>query len=344
MILLVLRHAALRPLLYPCDLLSKALIGGCTHNFSLSNLQQPFSQNLHLIRRNMAVIISGKEVADEIRSKLRDRVDNLPVKPKLAIVQVGGRSDSDVYIRMKMQFAESIGAQAELFKLPRDVTEGELASTVKQLNEDEKVHGIITQLPFDCENKIDSDKIVNLINPSKDVDGLCAFNAGKLLHGEMNTSSFIPCTPNGCLELIKKSGVKIEGTQSVVIGRSKIVGSPMAQLLVWNNSTVTICHSKTKNLEEICRQADILVAAVGRPEMVKKSWIKPGAVVIDCGINVIPDPSKKSGTRLVGDVDFQECKEVASAITPVPGGVGPMTVAMLISNTVESASRLSSDK
>jgi methylenetetrahydrofolate dehydrogenase (NADP+)/methenyltetrahydrofolate cyclohydrolase/formyltetrahydrofolate synthetase len=293
-------------------------------------------------KATMAQIISGKEVADEIRAKLKEKVQTLTVKPKLVIVQVGGREDSNVYIRMKMQFAESIGALSELVKLDRDVSETALAQKIIQLNEDTSVHGIITQLPFDCSNKINSDYIVNLIDPKKDVDGLSVYNAGKLSHGELDSSAFVPCTPNGCLELIKKSGVDVAGSRSVVIGRSKIVGSPMAQLLLWNNSTVTICHSKTKNIEEICRQADILVAAVGRAQMVKGSWLKPGAVVIDCGINVIPDATKKSGTRLVGDVDFEDCKNVASAITPVPGGVGPMTVAMLISNTVEAACRASS--
>lgn len=288
----------------------------------------------------MAQIISGKEVADEIRAKLKDKVAGLTIKPKLVIVQVGGREDSNVYIRMKIQFAESIGAVAELVKLGRDVSQEELASKIDELNQDKSVHGIITQLPFDCSNKIDSDAIVNKINPSKDVDGLSIYNAGKLSHGELNSSSFIPCTPNGCMELIRKAGIKVEGSRAVVIGRSKIVGSPMAQLLLWHNSTVTICHSKTKNIDQICREADIVVAAVGRAQMVKKDWLKPGAVVIDCGINVIPDATKKSGTRLVGDVDFEGCKEVASAITPVPGGVGPMTVAMLIANTVESASRV----
>lgn len=309
------------------------------------SLQSSLSNNLikQLTRtRAMATIISGKEVSDTIRAKLKAKVQLLNVKPKLAIVQVGGRSDSNVYIRMKQLFAESIGAESQLVKLPQETKEDELAKVVSDLNRDSSVHGIITQLPFDCIDKIDSDRIVNLIDPSKDVDGLCVSNAGKLLHGEINNGhSFIACTPQGCLELIKRTGIKIAGTHSVVIGRSKIVGSPMAQLLVWNNSTVTICHSKTKNLEEVCRQADILVAAVGRAQMVKGSWIKPGAVVIDCGINVIPDETKKSGTRLVGDVDFDECKEIAGFITPVPGGVGPMTVAMLIANTVESANRQS---
>lgn len=289
----------------------------------------------------MAQLISGKEVSDEIRAKLKDQVSNMRIKPKLAIVQVGGREDSNVYIRMKVQFAESIGASAEAIKLPREISEQDLIAKVTELNNDPNVHGIITQLPFDSSNNIGSDKIVNLIDPRKDVDGLTVHNAGKLLHGELkDPNMFMPCTPNGCMELIRKSGIKIEGSKSVVIGRSKIVGSPMAQMLVWHNSTVTICHSRTKDLDKICREADILVAAVGRAQMVKKSWIKPGAVVIDCGINVIPDATRKSGTRLVGDCDFDDCKEAAGFITPVPGGVGPMTVAMLIHNTVQAAARV----
>lgn len=288
----------------------------------------------------MAKLISGKEVSEAIRVKLQKRVENeLKVKPKLAIVQVGDREDSNVYIKMKIKFAESIGGTAELFKLSSETTEQQLMRKVLALNDDKDVHGIITQLPFDTINKVDSDKIINLIAPHKDVDGLSVYNAGKLLHGDLTGRSFIPCTPNGCLELIKQSGIQIRGSKSVVIGRSKIVGSPMAQLLLWNDSTVTICHSRTKNLQDLCRDADIIVAAVGQARMVKKSWIKPGAVIIDCGINVIPDASRKSGTRLVGDVDFDECAQVAGYITPVPGGVGPMTVAMLIANTVEAASR-----
>jgi len=213
-----------------------------------------------------------------------------------------------------------------------------LISEVDGLNKDPSVHGIIVQLPFDSDNVIDANMITNIVAPHKDVDGLSDENAGKLMHGQIDgINSFVPCTPNGCLELIKKSGVQISGSNAVVIGRSKIVGSPMAQLLIWNNATVTVCHSKTRNIADVVKTADILVAAVGQPLMVKKDWIKPGAVVIDCGITAISDSSKKSGSRLVGDIDYNGCKEVASAITPVPGGVGPMTVAMLISNTVDAA-------
>lgn len=316
------------------------LVGKETNLIKTSSRNNTSNQTLSTVMS--AKIISGKEVSEEIREKLAIKVKGLSVKPKLVIVQVRGREDSNVYIKMKIQFAESIGATAEHIKMSSESTQDEVAEKVKQLNQEPSVHGIITQLPFDCTTKIDSDMIVNLIDPKKDVDGLCVYNAGKLSHGVINSSSFKPCTPNGCMELIRKSGIKVEGSRSVVIGRSKIVGSPMAQLLLWNDSTVTICHSRTKNIEAVCREADILVAAAGRAKMVKASWLKPGAVVIDCGINVIPDSTRKSGTRLVGDVDFDECKEVAGAITPVPGGVGPMTVAMLIANTVEAAERATS--
>jgi len=293
----------------------------------------------------MAKIISGKEVSAEIQAKLREEVSKMSLTPQLAIVQVGGREDSNVYIRMKIKFAEEVGVKATHVKLPRSTTELELINTVDRLNKDSDVHGIIVQLPFDSENAIDANKICNLVDPNKDVDGLSDENAGKLLHGQIDgTTAYVPCTPNGCLEMIKKAGVQVAGANAVVIGRSKIVGSPMAQLLIWHHATVTICHSKTKNIADIVRNADILVAAVGVPLMVKKDWIKPGAVVIDCGISSIPDATKKSGSRLVGDVDYEGCKEVAGAITPVPGGVGPMTVAMLISNTVDAAKRVSSGK
>ncbi|KAH9423511.1 C-1-tetrahydrofolate synthase, cytoplasmic [Dermatophagoides pteronyssinus] len=291
-------------------------------------------------QQKMAKLLSGKEVSDEIRAKLREQVTHLSIKPTLAIIQVGGREDSNVYIRMKKNFAESIGGNSIHLQMPRATKTNQLAAEVERLNNDPSVHGIIVQLPFDSEEPIDAHYITNLISAEKDVDGLTVVNAGNLLHGKISgKEGFIPCTPYGCLELIKKSGVQIEGAQAVVLGRSKIVGSPMAQLLVWNNATVTICHSRTKNLPEVCRNADILVVAIGKPLFVKKDWIKPGAVVIDCGISSIPDSTKKSGQRLVGDVDFDQVKEVASYITPVPGGVGPMTVAMLINNTVESAKR-----
>ncbi|XP_074602519.1 NAD-dependent methylenetetrahydrofolate dehydrogenase [Brevipalpus obovatus] len=293
-----------------------------------------------VLRRSMAQIISGKQVSSEIKQSLKDQVASLTVKPLLAIVQVGAREDSNVYIRNKIKFASEAGVMTKHFQLPKSTTQDQLVKQLKVLNEDSSVHGIIVQLPFDCENNINADMITNLIDPSKDVDGLSDINAGKLMHGQVDgKTSYVPCTPFGCLELIKRSGIEIRGCNAVVLGRSKIVGSPMAQLLVWNDATVTIVHSKTKDIPSILKKADIIVAAIGKPNFVKAEWLKPGVVIVDCGITSVPDPSKKSGQRLVGDVDYEECKKVAKAITPVPGGVGPMTVAMLIYNTVDAAKK-----
>ncbi|CAG5078277.1 Oidioi.mRNA.OKI2018_I69.PAR.g8949.t1.cds [Oikopleura dioica] len=235
---------------------------------------------------------------------------------------------------MKLRGAKEIGMNAEHIKLPRDITEDDLIAKLKLLNSDDSVDGIILQLPLDSSNGIDGEKVTEEISEWKDVDGLTTMTAGKLARGEKDI--FVPCTPKGCMELINRANMKTTGKRAVVLGRSKIVGTPMSDLLKWANATVTCCHSKTENLEEICRQADILVAAVGKPGLVKKSWLKEGAVVIDCGINPIPESTKKSGQRLVGDVD-PECFETASAMTPVPGGVGPMTVAMLLKNTCEAS-------
>jgi len=237
---------------------------------------------------------------------------------------------------MKLKAASTIGIEATHLKLPRTITQDELLEEITKLNENPKIHGIIVQMPLDSDNPIDSHLITDAVDASKDVDGLCTINEGRVAIGDL-TSGFIPCTPFGCIELIRRSGVQISGANAVVLGRSKIVGTPVSELLKWYDATVTICHSKTKNLPEIVGRAEILVVGIGRPEMVKKDWVKPGAVVIDCGINSIPDATKKSGQRLVGDVAFDEVKEVASAITPVPGGVGPMTVCMLMKNTVIGA-------
>ncbi|XP_058796751.1 C-1-tetrahydrofolate synthase, cytoplasmic [Phymastichus coffea] len=288
------------------------------------------------------VVLSGTDLSKEIRNALTKDVaviqQKLPgYKPGLAIVQVGGREDSNVYIRMKIKAASEIGIKATHIKLPNTTTEYELLSKLDKLNNDPNTHGIIVQMPLDTVNKIDSHLITDAVSPAKDVDGLNTINEGRVAVGDM--SGFLPCTPNGCIELIKKSEVTIAGAQAVVLGRSKIVGTPVAELLKWHNATVTVCHSKTKDLPAVISKADILVVGIGQPEMVKGSWIKPGAVVIDCGINAIPDPTKKSGQRLVGDVAYEEASKVASYITPVPGGVGPMTVAMLMKNTVISAQR-----
>ncbi|XP_074105525.1 pug C-1-tetrahydrofolate synthase, cytoplasmic [Cotesia typhae] len=288
------------------------------------------------------IVLSGTNLAKEIRESLTKDVMNIKSKlpdfsPGLAIVQVGGREDSNVYIRMKIKAASEIGINATHVQLPNTTTEMELMSKLRKLNNDPQTHGIIVQMPLDSVNKINSDLITDAVIPEKDVDGLNTINEGRAAIGNM--SGFLPCTPNGCIELIKKSGVTIAGANAVVLGRSKIVGTPVAELLKWQNATVTVCHSKTKNLPSVVSQADILVVGIGQPEMVKGSWIKPGAVVIDCGINSIPDTTKKSGQRLVGDVEYAEAAKVASYITPVPGGVGPMTVAMLMKNTVISSKR-----
>ncbi|VDI61779.1 methylenetetrahydrofolate dehydrogenase (NADP+) / methenyltetrahydrofolate cyclohydrolase / [Mytilus galloprovincialis] len=292
----------------------------------------------------MAQILSGKDVSEEIRQGLKTEIAQLKTTypgfcPGLAIVQVGDRDDSNVYIGQKVKNSGAIGVAARHVKLPRTSTQSEVLDAVEGLNSDPAVHGMIVQLPLDSENEIDSHRVTNAVRPEKDVDGLHQINAGKLSRGDLD-SCILPCTPKGCLELIRRSGVTIAGATAVVVGRSKIVGSPMADLLKWNHATVTVCHSKTQNLPDIVKTADIVVVGIGRPQMVKGDWIKKGAVVIDCGINSIPDATKKSGKRLVGDVDFDEVKQVASWITPVPGGVGPMTVAMLLQNTVEQARKM----
>ncbi|KAJ0173645.1 hypothetical protein K1T71_010794 [Dendrolimus kikuchii] len=283
-----------------------------------------------------------KSVLLSIENDLRQQVREARAKwagfePRLAIVQVGGREDSNVYIRMKLTAAENIGIKAEHVRLPRDITEIELLAKITSLNEDPAVHGIIVQMPLDSIHTIDATRVTDAVSPDKDVDGLNTENEGRVAVGDF--SGFMPCTPAGCLELIKRTGVTIAGKNAVVLGRSRIVGTPVAELLKWEHATVTICHSKTKNLSEITKTADILVVGIGRPEMVKGSWIKPGAVVIDCGINPIEDLTKKTNQRLVGDVAYSEAVQVASAVTPVPGGVGPMTVAMLMKNTVLAACR-----
>ncbi|XP_055387573.1 C-1-tetrahydrofolate synthase, cytoplasmic isoform X2 [Condylostylus longicornis] len=283
-----------------------------------------------------------KKIQEELQKDVENITKKLPFfRPGLTIVQVGDREDSNVYIRMKLKAAREIGIEAVLLKLPRDIAEIGLLAKISELNNDPKVHGIIVQMPLDCENKIDSILVTDAVSPEKDVDGLHTVNEGRVAVGNLN--GFLPCTPSGCIELIKSTGIEIAGSKAVVIGRSKIVGTPVAELLKWEHATVTVCHSKTQNLEEETKKADILVVAIGQPEMVRGSWLKPGVVVIDCGINVIADDTKTSGKRLVGDVCFSEAQSIASFITPVPGGVGPMTVAMLMKNTVQSALKVAKE-
>ncbi|KAK4024102.1 hypothetical protein OUZ56_009492 [Daphnia magna] len=237
---------------------------------------------------------------------------------------------------MKLKAAKNIGIIAKHIVLPSSTNEIELLGILSHLNLDPHVHGVIVQMPLDCVNSINSNLITDSVFPNKDVDGLNSRNQGKVAVGDLATG-FLPCTPSGCLELVKRSGTKIEGSHTVVIGRSRIVGTPVSELFKWHNATVTTCHSKTKNLDEVVANADILVVAIGQPNLIKGEWIKKGAVVIDCGITSIPDATRKSGSRLVGDVDFEQARKRASWITPVPGGVGPMTVVMLMKNIVLAA-------
>ncbi|KAK5857226.1 hypothetical protein PBY51_010484 [Eleginops maclovinus] len=290
-----------------------------------------------------AQIISGKEVSAQVREGLKKDVEQMKLqdpnfKPGLVVLQVGDRDDSNLYISMKLKAAAEIGITATHLRLPNTATEEEVLHSITEVNENSSIHGLIVQLPLDSIHKMDTEKVTNAVAPEKDVDGLTSVNAGKLSRGDLG-DCFIPCTPNGCMELIRQTGVSVAGKKAVVIGRSKIVGAPMHDLLLWNHATVTTCHSKTADLPGEVGRADILVVGIGKAEMVKGEWIKKGAVVIDCGINHVPDETKASGKRVVGDVHYASAKEQAGFITPVPGGVGPMTVAMLMANTVLSAKR-----
>ncbi|MEM6499571.1 MAG: bifunctional methylenetetrahydrofolate dehydrogenase/methenyltetrahydrofolate cyclohydrolase FolD [Pseudomonadota bacterium] len=283
-----------------------------------------------------AQIIDGKEFALNLRARIGTETSKLKqdhgVTPGLAVVLVGEDPASQVYVKSKSKQAQEAGITAIDKKLPATASEVELLEIVNKLNNDPAVHGILVQLPLP--DQIDSDKVLRAISPEKDVDGFHPVNVGLLGSGQMDRA-FVPCTPLGCLLMLKHHLGNLSGKNAVVVGRSNIVGKPMAMLLLGENCTVTVAHSRTQDIEAVCREADILVAAVGRPEMVKGNWIKPGATVIDVGINRVPKDDGKS--RLVGDVAFDEAKEVAGAITPVPGGVGPMTIACLLANTVRSA-------
>uniref|UniRef100_A0A8D3BT34 C-1-tetrahydrofolate synthase, cytoplasmic n=1 Tax=Scophthalmus maximus TaxID=52904 RepID=A0A8D3BT34_SCOMX len=279
----------------------------------------------------------------QVRERLKKDVEKMKLQdpnfsPGLVVLQVGDRDDSNLYISMKLKAAAEIGINATHMRLPKTATEEEVLHKITEVNENSSVHGLIVQLPLDSIHKMDTEKVTNAVAPEKDVDGLTCINAGKLSRGDLG-DCFIPCTPNGCMELIRQTGVSVAGKKAVVIGRSKIVGAPMHDLLLWSHATVTTCHSKTVDLAGEVGKADILVVGIGKAEMVKGEWIKKGAVVIDCGINHIPDETKPSGKRVVGDVHYASAKEQAGFITPVPGGVGPMTVAMLMANTVQGAKR-----
>ena len=282
----------------------------------------------------MAQIIDGKAFAEGLRERVGEAVSSLQrdhgLTPGLAVVLVGEDPASQVYVRNKGKQTLEAGMKSFEHKLPNTTSETELLGLINQLNADPDVHGILVQLPLP--DQIDSHAVINAINPDKDVDGFHLNNVGRLSTG---ASGLVPCTPLGCLMLLKAKLGDLSGKNAVVVGRSNIVGKPMAALLLGESCTVTIAHSRTQDLPEVCREADILVAAVGRPEMIPGGWVKPGATVIDVGINRIEGEEGK--TRLVGDVDYASCEAVAGAITPVPGGVGPMTIACLLRNTVQAA-------
>ena len=286
-----------------------------------------------------AALIDGKAFAEGLRARIADHAAAFARyagrRPGLAVVLVGEDPASQVYVGAKGKACEAAGIASFEHRLPADTSEAALLSLVERLNQDEAVDGILVQMPLP--GGLDEQAIIAAINPDKDVDGFHVINAGRLAVGQ---DGFIPCTPLGCMMLLKDRLGDLSGLDAVVIGRSNIVGKPMAQLLVDANATVTIAHSRTRNLAEIVRRADIVVAAVGRPEMIRGNWIKPGATVIDVGINRLP-PETEGGAgsrgRLVGDVAFAEVREVAGAITPVPGGVGPMTIAVLLRNTLVAA-------
>ncbi|AEI93250.1 MULTISPECIES: bifunctional methylenetetrahydrofolate dehydrogenase/methenyltetrahydrofolate cyclohydrolase FolD [Roseobacter] len=286
-----------------------------------------------------ATLIDGKAFAARVRAQVAEHVTRLKadhgITPGLAVVLVGEDPASQVYVRSKGKQTTEVGMKSVEHKLDVDTSEADLLAIVDQLNKDPEIHGILVQLPLP--KHLDEDLVINSIAPEKDVDGFHISNVGLLGTGQ---KSMVPCTPLGCLMMLRDYHGSLSGMDAVVVGRSNIVGKPMAQLLLGDSCTVTIAHSRTKDLADVVRRADIVVAAVGRPEMVPGDWIKPGATVIDVGINRLDAPEKGEGkTRLVGDVDFDSCAAVAGAITPVPGGVGPMTIACLLANTVTACCR-----
>jgi len=286
-----------------------------------------------------ASILDGKATAKAVRAELKERVARLVeagVTPRLEVVLVGEDPASQVYVRNKGKAARSIGMEGSTRELPADTGQEALETLVRGLGADPDVHGILVQLPLPA--GLDAERVVRCIPPEKDVDGLHPENVGELARG---TPRFAPCTPAGVIEMLARHDIDVAGRHVVIVGRSNLVGRPLASLLLLKgergDASVTVCHSRSRNLKEICRSGDIVVAAVGRPHTVTADMVKPGAVVVDVGINRVDDPSSESGSRLVGDVDFDALSRIASWITPVPGGVGPMTIAMLLANTVQAA-------
>ena len=290
-----------------------------------------------------AKIIDGTAIGKSIREELKSQVAELRAKgvtPGLTVVIVGEDPASQVYVRMKGKAADELGMKSDTLRLPATTPESELLALVDKLNADPTVHGILVQSPLP--KPLNFERVVNRMSPAKDVDGFHPVNVGKVVRGDRD--AFRPCTPAGVIELLKRSGTETKGARAVVVGRSMIVGRPVANMLLQDtdggNCTVTICHTKTRDMAKHTREAEILIVAAGRPEVITGDMIRPGAVVIDVGVNRVDDASTEKGYRLTGDVNFAQAKEVASAITPVPGGVGPMTIALLMSNTVQAARQL----
>ena len=276
----------------------------------------------------MAKIIDGKKISAQVKDECRERVAAEGLDVTLAVIQVGNDPASAVYVGNKKKACEYTGMHSLSYELPEETTEEELLALVEKLNQDEKVHGILVQLPLP--RHIDEDKVIETISPKKDVDGFHPQSVGALSIGQ---PGFVSCTPAGVIQLLKRSGVEMDGRECVIVGRSNIVGKPMAMLMLRENATVTVCHSHTKDLKEVTKRADILIVAIGKPKFITREYVKEGAVVIDVGIH------RGENNKLCGDVDFDDVEPVVSAITPVPGGVGPMTIAMLMNNCVEAMTR-----
>lgn len=279
----------------------------------------------------MAEIIDGKKISQDIKDEVRDEIKEQGISACLAVIIVGEDPASQVYVKNKKTACEYCGIRSLSYELPENTSEKDLTELIEKLNRDDTVDGILVQLPLP--KHINEDNIIEAIDPGKDVDGFSRRSVGALSIG---TDGFVSCTPAGVIELLKRSGVEIAGKECVIMGRSNIVGKPMAMLMLRENATVTVVHSKTRHIEEICKRADILIVAIGRPRMITEDYVKDGAVVIDVGIHRI-GPEKNNGKKLCGDVDYEDVEPVASYITPVPGGVGPMTIAMLMKNVLKAA-------
>lgn len=276
--------------------------------------------------KTMAMIIDGKAISAKVREEIRLEVEKMEKKPGLAVIIVGEDPASKVYVRNKAKGCEEVGFYSEVHALPENTTETELLALIDKLNESDKINGILVQLPLP--KHLDEKAVINAIHPDKDVDAFHPVNTGKIMIGDYD---FLPCTPAGVMRLLSESGIEVNGKKCVVVGRSNIVGKPQAMLLLQQNGTVTICHSRTKDLKAECLNADILVVAIGKAKFITGEYVKPGATVIDVGMD------RDENGKLCGDVDFESAEKVAGAITPVPGGVGPMTIAMLLTNTLKSA-------